>query len=122
VRGLSDWATDNGVRLSTIPPECEQSYHMFYLILLSLDRRQGLIWHLSQRVGQGRLSPSKAWPSHVVSRNISSGQHTSPIIQPSTRCTNSVEESPGQDITFISGFSPDNEMKRAHLTRRSNAN
>jgi dTDP-4-amino-4,6-dideoxygalactose transaminase len=29
--------------------ECEQSYHMFYLILPSLDRRQGLIWHLSQR-------------------------------------------------------------------------
>jgi dTDP-4-amino-4,6-dideoxygalactose transaminase len=49
MRELSSWATDNGVRLPTIPPECEQSYHMFYLILPSLDSRQALISHLSQR-------------------------------------------------------------------------
>jgi dTDP-4-amino-4,6-dideoxygalactose transaminase len=49
MRELSGWATDNGVRLPTIPPECEQSYHMFYLILPSLDSRQALISHLSQR-------------------------------------------------------------------------
>jgi dTDP-4-amino-4,6-dideoxygalactose transaminase len=46
---LSSWAADNGVRLATVPPECEQSYHMFYLILPSLDSRQALISHLSQR-------------------------------------------------------------------------
>jgi dTDP-4-amino-4,6-dideoxygalactose transaminase len=45
----SGWATDNGAQLPTIPPECEQSYHMFYLILPSLDSRQALISHLSQR-------------------------------------------------------------------------
>jgi dTDP-4-amino-4,6-dideoxygalactose transaminase len=49
MRELSGWATDNDVRLPTIPPECEQSYHMFYLILPSLDSRQALISHLSQR-------------------------------------------------------------------------
>jgi dTDP-4-amino-4,6-dideoxygalactose transaminase len=49
MRELSGWATDNSVRLPTIPPECEQSYHMFYLILPSLDSRQALISHLSQR-------------------------------------------------------------------------
>lgn len=49
MRELSDWAADNGVRLPTIPPECEQSYHMFYLILPSLAHRQALISHLSQR-------------------------------------------------------------------------
>jgi TDP-4-keto-6-deoxy-D-glucose transaminase len=49
MRELSGWATDNGVRLPTVPPECEQSYHMFYLILPSLDSRQALISHLSQR-------------------------------------------------------------------------
>ena len=48
-RELGDWAAANGVRLPTIPPECEQSYHMFYLILPSLDRRQALISHLLQR-------------------------------------------------------------------------
>jgi Predicted pyridoxal phosphate-dependent enzyme apparently involved in regulation of cell wall biogenesis len=49
MRKLGGPATDSGVRLPTIPLECEQSYHMFYLILPSLDRRQGLIWHLSRR-------------------------------------------------------------------------
>jgi dTDP-4-amino-4,6-dideoxygalactose transaminase len=49
MRELSGWATDNDVRLPTIPPECEQSYHMFYLILPSLDSRRALISHLSQR-------------------------------------------------------------------------
>jgi dTDP-4-amino-4,6-dideoxygalactose transaminase len=49
MRELSRWAADNGVQLPTIPPECEQSYHMFYLILPSLDSRQALISHLSQR-------------------------------------------------------------------------
>jgi dTDP-4-amino-4,6-dideoxygalactose transaminase len=49
MRELSGWATDNDVRLPTIPPECEQSYHLFYLILPSLDSRQALISHLSQR-------------------------------------------------------------------------
>jgi dTDP-4-amino-4,6-dideoxygalactose transaminase len=37
------------MRLPAIPPECEQSYHIFYLILPSLDRRQALISHLLQR-------------------------------------------------------------------------
>lgn len=52
---------------------------------------------------------------------FSSGQYTSAIIQPSTRFTNSVGESPAQDIAFISGSNPDDEMKRARLTRGSNA-
>jgi dTDP-4-amino-4,6-dideoxygalactose transaminase len=49
MRELSGWAADNGVQLPTIPPECEQSYHLFYLILPSLARRQALISHLAQR-------------------------------------------------------------------------
>jgi dTDP-4-amino-4,6-dideoxygalactose transaminase len=49
MRELSSWAAENSVRVPVIPPECEQSYHMFYLILPSLDRRQALISHLLQR-------------------------------------------------------------------------
>ncbi len=48
-RELTSWAAMNGVRLPTIPSECEQSYHMFYLILPSRDRRQALISHLLLR-------------------------------------------------------------------------
>jgi len=43
---LSDWARDQGVQLPSVPPECEQPYHMFYLLLPSLEIRQALIAHL----------------------------------------------------------------------------
>lgn len=43
---LSDWATKYGVRLPYVPDECDQAYHNFYLIMPSLDHRQGLIAHL----------------------------------------------------------------------------
>jgi dTDP-4-amino-4,6-dideoxygalactose transaminase len=44
---LADWGRDRGVRLPCIPPECAQPYHMFYLLLPSLEIRQGTIAHLN---------------------------------------------------------------------------
>src|SRR5947199_5335792 len=38
-----------GFSLPTVPPECEQSYHMFYLLMPDLNRRQSLIAHLRCR-------------------------------------------------------------------------
>ena len=46
---LSKWAGDRGVRLPVVPSECEQPYHMFYLLLPSLSERQALIAHLNNR-------------------------------------------------------------------------
>lgn len=46
---LKDWADENGVRLPIVPQHCEQTYHMFYLLLPSLEKRQALIEHLRQR-------------------------------------------------------------------------
>jgi dTDP-4-amino-4,6-dideoxygalactose transaminase len=43
---LADWAGDRGVRLPHVPAECEQPYHLFYLILPSLEDRQALLAHL----------------------------------------------------------------------------
>lgn len=43
---LADWAAQNGARLPVVPAHCEQAYHMFYLLLPSLDTRQRLIAHL----------------------------------------------------------------------------
>jgi dTDP-4-amino-4,6-dideoxygalactose transaminase len=45
-QNLQDWAMQRGVRLPVVPPECEQAFHMFYLILPSLEYRQALIAHL----------------------------------------------------------------------------
>jgi dTDP-4-amino-4,6-dideoxygalactose transaminase len=47
-RELADWATDHDVWLPEIPAECEQAYHMFYLLMPSLEDRQGLIQHLAE--------------------------------------------------------------------------
>jgi dTDP-4-amino-4,6-dideoxygalactose transaminase len=46
---LCDWAAARGVRLPTVPDGCEQAYHMFYLLLPDLERRQALIQGLRQR-------------------------------------------------------------------------
>ena len=46
---LQEWAAKFNVSLPTIPPHCEQSYHMFYLLLPSLEMRTALIDHLKSR-------------------------------------------------------------------------
>jgi len=46
---LSDWAEANEIVLPTVPAHCEQSYHMFYLLLPSAEDRQALINHLKRR-------------------------------------------------------------------------
>ena len=46
---LGDWATAHGVQLPTVPAECEQPYHLFYLILPTPEERDGMIEHLKSR-------------------------------------------------------------------------
>jgi len=43
---LRSWADDQGVRLPTVPAHCEQPYHLFYLIMPTLELRHALINHL----------------------------------------------------------------------------
>jgi dTDP-4-amino-4,6-dideoxygalactose transaminase len=45
---LRAWTDAQGVRLPTVPADCEQPYHMFYLLLPSLQSRQDLIAHLKR--------------------------------------------------------------------------
>jgi len=59
---LGPWAAEHGVGLPFVPAECEQSYHMFYLLLPSLDVRQALIEHLKSR---GILSVFHYLPLHL---------------------------------------------------------
>lgn len=46
---LRPWADRNGWRLPIVPPECEQAYHMFYMLAPSQDVRARLIEHLKCR-------------------------------------------------------------------------
>jgi dTDP-4-amino-4,6-dideoxygalactose transaminase len=43
---VAQWAEKNGIRLPRVPEHCEQSWHMFYMLMPSLAARQGLIAHL----------------------------------------------------------------------------
>jgi dTDP-4-amino-4,6-dideoxygalactose transaminase len=47
--GLQEWADAHDVRLPYIPEDCEQSYHMFYMLLPNLELRQKLITYLRER-------------------------------------------------------------------------
>jgi dTDP-4-amino-4,6-dideoxygalactose transaminase len=44
---LRDWAAARAVRLPLVPSHCEQPFHMFYLLLPSLEARQALITYLN---------------------------------------------------------------------------
>lgn len=59
---LADWAEEVGARLPVIPPECEQAYHMFYVILPSSNFRDGVITHLK---ANGILSVFHYVPLHL---------------------------------------------------------
>jgi dTDP-4-amino-4,6-dideoxygalactose transaminase len=59
---LAGWADSRHVRLPIVPAHCEQSYHMFYLLLPSLEIRQALIAHLKSK---GILSVFHYLPLHL---------------------------------------------------------
>jgi dTDP-4-amino-4,6-dideoxygalactose transaminase len=59
---LADWALGNDVKLPVIPAECEQAYHMFYLLLPSIEHRDSLI---SQLKAQSSLSVFHYTPLHL---------------------------------------------------------
>lgn len=46
---LKDWALAHETALPYIPSHCEQAYHMFYMLLPTLELRTGLIKHLRAR-------------------------------------------------------------------------
>ena len=71
-QGVEGWADKNGVRLPVIPEHCDQAFHMFYLILPSLEDRQRLIAFLKQR---GILSVFHYLPLHLSKMGVRFGGH-----------------------------------------------
>ena len=59
---LQGWAQEHHIRLPNIPAHCEQPYHMFYILLPSLEERQALIGHLK---AHGILSVFHYLPLHL---------------------------------------------------------
>jgi dTDP-4-amino-4,6-dideoxygalactose transaminase len=46
---LAAWASARDVRLPVVPSHCEQTFHMFYLLLPDIERRTAFIKHLDAR-------------------------------------------------------------------------
>ena len=61
-RHLQSWAAPLGIRLPLVPAHCEQSYHMFYLVMASCEQRTRLIAHLKER---GILAVFHYLPLHL---------------------------------------------------------
>ncbi len=59
---LAGWAAQSGIRRPIVPAECEQAYHMYYLLLPSLEERKRLIAFLKER---GILSVFHYLPLHL---------------------------------------------------------
>jgi dTDP-4-amino-4,6-dideoxygalactose transaminase len=71
--GLKEWADAHAVQLPCIPGHCEQSYHMFYMLLPSLELRQQLIAYLRER---GVYSVFHYLPLHLSNMGRSFGGKT----------------------------------------------
>ncbi|HUA19754.1 MAG TPA: dTDP-4-amino-4,6-dideoxygalactose transaminase [Bryobacteraceae bacterium] len=68
--GLRDWARQNGVRQPRVPDGCEQSFHMYYLLMPSLASRRNLIEFLKRR---GILAVFHYVPLHLSEMGLRLG-------------------------------------------------
>ena len=47
-QSLKSWAARSGVTVPSVPAHCEQPYHMYYLVMPSLEKRSALIGYLNE--------------------------------------------------------------------------
>jgi dTDP-4-amino-4,6-dideoxygalactose transaminase len=59
---LASWASANSITTPTIPEDCEQPYHMYYLLMPSLEARTAFIGHMK---ANGILSVFHYLPLHL---------------------------------------------------------
>ncbi len=62
LESLQNWAQDRGIGMPAVPDRCEQSFHLFYLLMTSLRQRQALIARLK---AAGILSVFHYLPLHL---------------------------------------------------------
>ncbi len=68
--GLEAWARQHGVSLPVIPAHTQQPYHLFYMLLPSLEARTALIRRLA---AQGILAVFHYQPLHLSDMGLSFG-------------------------------------------------
>ena len=77
---LAGWARDNGVGLPVVPGDCEQSFHMFYLVMPSTEFRARVMAHLK---AHGILAVSHYVPLHLspVGRRFGGDRAACPVTE-----------------------------------------
>ena len=78
--GLAEWAQQVGARLPVVPDDREHPYHMFYLLMPSLEARQGLMARLRSK---GILSVFHYLPLHLseMGRRFGGQQGQCPVTE-----------------------------------------
>ncbi len=69
-QSLRPWVHNQGIQLPVVPPGCEQSYHMYYILLPSLEVRTELMRYLRER---GILSVFHYQPLHLSEMGLKFG-------------------------------------------------
>ena len=67
---LKDWAINHHVKTPFVPDYCEQAYHMYYMVVPSLEIRTALIKHLKDN---GILSVFHYQPLHLSAMGLGFG-------------------------------------------------
>jgi dTDP-4-amino-4,6-dideoxygalactose transaminase len=75
---LREWAVANGVTLPFVPDYCIQPYHMFYLLLPSLDVRQRFIAYL-RKLGIHAVFHYLPLHSSEMGRRFAAPEHDCPV-------------------------------------------
>lgn len=69
-RELASWARNVGASQPVVPDHCEQSWHMYYVLMRNLEDRQDLIGHLRRR---GIVAPFHYQPLHKSTMGLHFG-------------------------------------------------
>ncbi len=105
IHELSDWALQNGVRLPTVPAECEPAYSMFYLLLPSVK----VLDRLRQRLQRNHIAASFHYqPLHLSPMGRSFGARAGDC---------SVAESVSGRVLRLPFFTTLSEAEQAEVVR-----
>ncbi len=69
-RELQSWGAQHGALLPVVPEYCEQSWHLYFIRVTSLERRQALMAHLAAR---GVPAPFHYQPLHLSTMGLTFG-------------------------------------------------
>lgn len=81
---LSDWASTKGVSLPYVPKDCQQSFHMFYILMPTNESRDRMLAHLKSR-GIWAVFHYVPLHSSPMGRRMAAGEPSCPVSEDISR-------------------------------------